>query len=310
MQRRGWFRFVTTTLTLFGYRRMFGLSAEGAFWATFTLPWLFLGVLAATSGLARLIGRDVGDQVRSALVQAAGRVLTPEAISGTLEPLLDSLQQGSTGLSILGFVVALWSGSRVFATFVAGAEILDGRQARGFVATRAIALGIYVLGLISFAVVAVTIVLFPDFWAAILGLAPGGPQAWAVALLGVGMIGALTTILFLSDASSTNWAQHLPGGVLALAVWVVASAGLSLYFRTVVEHESVYGAVASPIAIMLWLFVSVLALFVGMTVNAGIRLVQRDLYLDPWAPQEGPLQASALSDGVSPDVSPPPQADA
>lgn len=289
LQARGWFRFLTTGLTLFGHRRIFGLSAEGAFWATFTLPWLVLGVVSATSRVAELFGRNVEDDVRTSIIEAAGRVLTPDAITNTLEPLLDSIQQGSTGLTILGFVVALWSGSRVFATFVAGSEILNGYPPRGFVLTRAIALGIYVLGLVTLGVIVLTILEFPDFWSALLGVAPGSPSLWVVVLAGIGMIAALTTVLYLADPTQVNWAQHLPGGVLALSVWVMASAGLSWYFRTVFEQESLYGAIGSPIAIMTWLFVSVLAMFVGMTLSAALRLANQHQFLDPFNPQQGPL---------------------
>lgn len=288
-QSRGWFRFLTTGLALFGHRRMFGLSAEGAFWATFTLPWLVLGVVSATSRVAELFGRDVEGDVRTSIIEAAGRVLTPDAITNTLEPLLDSIQQGSTGLTVLGFVVALWSGSRVFATFVAGSEILNGYPPRGFVLTRAIALGIYVLGLLTLGVIVFTILEFPDFWSALLGVAPGSPNLWMIVLAGTGMIAALTTVLYLADPTSVSWAHHLPGGVLALAVWVLASAGLSWYFRTVFQQESLYGAIGSPIAIMTWLFVSVLAMFVGMTMSAAVRLANKRQFLDPLNPQGGPL---------------------
>lgn len=298
INERRWVRFIVSGLTLFGHRRIFGLSAEGAFWATFTLPWLVLGVLAATSGVAKWFGDDVSDQVRASIVDAASQVLTQQAINETLVPLLNRMAEGSTGLSILGFVVALWSGSRVFATFVAGSEILNGRPPRGWVKTRAIALGIYVLGLAALGVVVVTLFQFPDFWANLAGLAPGPTTVWGVALGGVGMIVALTTVLYLADPTSTSWGQHLPGGVLALAVWVLASGGLSLYFQFVVSQESFYGAVAAPIAIMTWLFVTVLALFIGMTMSATGRLAQQDEYLDPFDPVDAP-QLSAGKGSIS-----------
>ncbi len=305
IDERPWLRFVVSGATLFGQRRIFGLSAEGAFWATFTLPWLVLGVLAATSGVAQWFGDDVSEQVRASIVDAASQVLTQQAIDETLVPLLNRMAEGSTGLSILGFVVALWSGSRVFATFVAGSEILNGRPPRGWVKTRAIALGIYVLGLAALGVVVVTLFQFPDFWANLAGLAPGPTTIWGVALGGLGMIVALTTVLYLADPTSTSWGQHLPGGVLALAVWVLASGGLSLYFQFVVSEESFYGAVAAPIAIMTWLFVTVLALFVGMTLSATGRLAQHDEFLDPFEPVEATYPTAGMgsvSDSVgSPD---------
>lgn len=301
LQRNPTFRFVSTAFTLFGQRRIFGLSAEGAFWATFTLPWVVLGLVAATSGVAGWLGADVGGEVRDSIITASSQVLTQQTIDSALVPLLDSVQQGSTGLSILGFVVALWSGSRVFATFVVGADILNGRTPSGFVYSRAIALGIYVLALVTVSVLVFTMVQFPDVWANLVGIVPGPTNVWAIVLGGVGLILSITTVLFLADPTRTQWAQHLPGAVLALAVWVAASWGLSVYFQLVVEQESIYGAIAAPIAIMLWLFISVMALFIGMTLTAATRLALREEYLDPFDPHQGPQPVSrALA--PAPDV--------
>ena len=302
LQHNPAFRFLSTGLTLFGQRRIMGLSAEGAFWATFTLPWVVLGVVSATSGVAQWLGKDVTEQVRTSIIDSASQVLTAEAIDTTVVPLLDSIQAGSTGLSILGFVVALWSGSRVFATFVQGSEILNGYEPRGFVLTRAIALGIYVLALVTLGVVVFTIVQFPDFWANVVGLVPGPTSVWAVVIAGLGLVVTLTTVLYLADPSGTVWRFHLPGAVLALAVWVVASSGLSWYFQTVFQQESLYGAIGAPIAIMLWLYVSVLALFVGMTFTAALRLAYRQEYLDPLEKVSLPRAvADDFTTGMGPD---------
>lgn len=309
-ERIGWFRFVSSAFTLFGQRRVFGLAAEAAFWATFSLPWLVLGLVASTAGVAQWFGHDLGTEVTDNIVNAAGRVLTPETIQQTLVPLLESVKQGSTGLSILGLILAVWSGSRVFATFVVGSEILNDRVLTGYVYTRALALGIYAVVLVGVGVLVVTVVQFPEFWASVTGFVPGPASLWGAALAAAAMAVALTTLLHLADGRRGTWVLHLAGGVVTLVVWLAASWGLSLYLRWSVATASLYGAIAAPVAIMLWLFVSVLALFVGMTLTATIRLAQNDEFLDPLDPSRPPRQpagsaAIPTSAAIDEDTGPP-----
>lgn len=284
MRRRRWFRFLVSAGTLFSQRRVFGLSAEAAFWATFTLPWLVLGLASATAGVASWFGDDVTDQVRQTVLNAASRVLTQESIDTALEPVLDAALTGSAGLTVVGLVAALWSGSRIFATFVEGSQVLNGRPPGGYVRTRGTALAIYALGLLGIAFVVGSIVLIPAAWAGLVGIAPGaGDLVLLVAGLPL-LVVAMATLMFLADPNRTGWRNELPGGALSVLVWVAGSWGLSLYLRWVFQAESFYGAVAAPIAIMLWVLVSVLAVFVGMTCNAALRLARHGRFLVPSDP--------------------------
>lgn len=273
------FRFLVSFGMLFGHRRVFGLSAEAAFWATFTLPWLVLGLVSATAGVANLLGEDKTSDVEDAILRAASRVLTQESIDQFLRPLINSVLQGSTGLTILGLVAALWSGSRVFATFVEGSLIINGMPPRGYVKTRGLALAIYVLGLASIGAVAFTVFTWPEAWSSVVGIAPGPNVVYWVVLALVIQTMVLTTILFLADPDRNRWRTEIPGGLLALGVWLLGSYGLSIYLQWLLGAGSIYGAIAAPIAIMLWMFVSVLSIFVGLTLNATLRMSRRGRYL-------------------------------
>ena len=271
---RTWLRCLMTMGALFSQRRVFGLSAEAAFWATFTLPWLVLGVLTSTAGVANFFGDDATNEVRADTIAATSTVLNQQAMSDYMEPLIDSVLKGSTGLSLLGMLVALWSGSRIFATFVEGSLILAGRPNYNYFRTRGIALVIYALGLVVMAIMAVSIFSFPDVWSTMLGIAPGPNVAWAMATGFVFMCLTLTTVLFIADPFRVHWIKYLPGGCLSVCVWLLASWGLQIYLRWWFQEGSIYGAVAAPIAVMLWVFVSVLAVFIGMTFNAAIELTR------------------------------------
>lgn len=281
---QGWFRLALSAGTLFSQRRVLGLSAEAAFWATFTLPWLIMGLVAAVAQVAAWLGSDVTQQLRSALIDAGSQVLTEQSVDEFLIPLIDSTLQGSATLTVVGFLVALWSGSRIFATFVQGSEILNGRLPASYVHTRGIALAIYVLGLVGVSLLVVSIIQLPQLWAALVGLTPGSGQLGAVLIALPAFVVAITTMLFLADPKRTRWRFEIPGGVLAVALWLAGSWGLSLYFQWLFRAGSVYGAIGAPIAVMLWALVSVLAVFVGITCNATLRLARHHRYLQPSDP--------------------------
>lgn len=270
LQRFTIVRFLGTFGILFGQRRAFGFSAEAAFWATFTLPWLILGGVSALSSVARAAGENIDKDLKSAVLDAASKVLTQETIDSYLAPLLDEVVAGSTGLTIIGFIVALWSGSRVFATFVEGSALINGSPKRNYLETRGLALTIYALGLLTLAALVFSVVKWPDAWQTAFGILPGGVSFWfGVSALGLSALAA-TTMMWLANPRRTRWWYALPGGLVGLVLWLAGSWGLQTYMSWLLREGSLYGAIAAPIAIMLWLFVGTLAMFVGITLNAAV----------------------------------------
>lgn len=262
-------RFFGTFAILYTRRRAFGFSAEAAFWATFTLPWLFLGAVSAISIIA---GKDFTEQAEQRVLEAAATVLTQEAVDQVIEPLLSEVVKGSTGLTILGFVIAVWSGSRVFATFVEGSAMLNGSPKRNYFQTRGLAFTIYSLGLLSLGLLVFSMAKWPELWSATLGILPGGTSAWfVVVLLAVAVILA-TSMMWIANPRRESWWRALPGGTVGLGLLLLGSWGLTAYLAWLLRAGSLYGAIAAPIAVMLWIFVTTMAMFIGITLNATILL--------------------------------------
>jgi membrane protein len=66
----------------------------------------------------------------------------------------------------------------------------------------------------------------------------------------------------------TSWRHDLPGATLAFAIWVLGSYLL----RVVLESSttSIYGPLAAPIAVLIWLYVTALAVLIGAALNASV----------------------------------------
>lgn len=305
LNNAGLFKFIRSAVLLFSARRCFGMSAEAAFWSIFTLPFLVLGLVAATAGVAQLVGEDVTQQVRQAIIEGASRVLTPEAVNDFLVPLLDGVMEGSSGLTILGFVAALWSGSRIFATFGEGSVAIHGLPVRNYFKTRALALLSYGVGLLAVAIIVVSIVLFPEPWSILVGLAPGGGRSLALLLVFLFLVTAATSMMYIVNPMRRRWRAELPGGALSVVIWLIGSLGLQLYFAWLFRTGSIYGAIASLVAVLVWALVTTTAVFVGMTLNQTIDMARRGDFLTRERLVAADLAGRDILRGTDPDVAAP-----
>ena len=271
------------TLAVAQQTRLPGLAAEASFWGVFALPWLILGLVSGISRFEGVVGLDVVERLRGEILDLADRVLTSTAIEDLLVPLLDEvLVQGRTTLGVIGVVAAVWAGSRVIRTLVDGMTIVYRREGlRGYVQTQLLSLGMYLGGLLGLIVAIPLIVAGPTFLARAL---PGAQGLVTTALL-VGLEVATVLVLVVSlyhwsVPHRTRWVADLPGAVLAMALWVVFSFALRWYFAWLFREGSVYGVISAPIAVMLWAYVTSLALLLGAAFN-GALAVRRGWFTHP-----------------------------
>jgi voltage-gated potassium channel len=91
------------------------------------------------------------------------------------------------------------------------------------------------------------------------------------------------TLYHVSVPVRTSWRYNLPGAALTLVIWVVGSAVLR-WFLTVTAggSTSIYGPLAAPIALMIWLYILAIAVLIGAALNASF---------DQLWPESGPARA-------------------
>jgi membrane protein len=96
----------------------------------------------------------------------------------------------------------------------------------------------------------------------------------------------LTTFYKFAPPRRLPWHRGLPGAVLGLLVFLAGSAGLRAYINFVLDHNHAYGALAAPIAALLFFFVLALGVLLGAELNASIEhktpsKVRQPRVLDP-----------------------------
>lgn len=278
ISQRGARSLARRTITKAWNDRILGLSAEAAFWQLLSLPSLFLALLATLGYFSDLAGADTINRIQVDLLNGFSRTFSAEVVDQLLAPLVHQvLSEGRGDIVSVSFVLALWAGSSATATFVNTITIAyDMRDQRGAVRSRLLALGIY-LGSIVIGVVALpALVLGPTLLVKLFpvnarhtadGIVHDAYWPVVIVLLLIG----LTSLYHLAPPRRLPWRRGVPGAVLALAIFLLGSAGLREYIAFIVAHNHAYGALAAPIAALLFFYLLAFGVLLGAEFNAAIE---------------------------------------
>jgi membrane protein len=271
----GWRILVSTVGSSMRYR-VTGLAAEAAFFTVLSVPPLIFALAGAIGYVTQSFSPDQVDHVRTAILDLASRFLTDSAVDRVIQPTIDDvLKGGRFDVISVGFVLALWSGSRAMHVFVDTITIMHGLGGhRGIVKTRALSFSLYLLAIVT-GVLALPLVVagprlvrhwLPHRAHALVGF------YWPVVI--VVCICFLATLYHVSIPVRTRWRINLPGAAFALAVWVLGSFVLRAFLTvTASDSKSIYGPLAAPIGVLLWLYILSLAVLVGAALNAAFETV-------------------------------------
>lgn len=296
----GWLLLKDTVDSCMEYR-VTGLAAEAAFFVLLSLPPLLLGLVGALGYVDTVVGLDTIDHIRHNILSASSTVLSDKGVNQLVKPLVDDVFHGRRpDLISLGFLIALWSGSRAVNVFVDTITIMYGLEGRrGIVRTRLMSLGLFVVALILGAAVLPMIVVGPS---AVNDLVPGTSGTvhvlyWPFVLLA--SVAFLTTLYHVSVPVRAPWYEDVPGALVALLMWVLGSFILRIYLTHAVEGPTIYGSLAAPVAVLLWIGVSAFAVLVGAAVNAAVDRIWPSLATAAAREENDRLKVAAAAEVVA-----------
>lgn len=266
---RPWVLAKATTVAGFNYR-VTGLAGEAAFFALLSLPPFVLGLIGLLGHLSGILGPDTVAETRGWVLKQAHLLFTGGTVDRVVKPLLDDvLKGGQVSLISVGFLLALWSGSRALFVYVDLISIAYGLgETRGIIRTRILSFGLYVAALLIALIIIPVLVIGPTLLSGALPEYAGlvGVLYWPVVI--VGSVLMLTLLYHVSVAVRTRWWREVPGALLALLIWVICAAVLREVLAAWFTPLSIYGSLAAPIAVLLWLYITALAVLIGATLNA------------------------------------------
>jgi Predicted membrane protein len=237
---------------------------------------LFPALLALVSVLG-IVGQSATQQVLDNIQK-----LAPGAARDVLSNAVKQMQ-GNTGLgsimAVVGLVLAVWSASGYVAAFIRSAntvyDVPEGRPAWKVLPVR---LGVTV-ALMIMAVISALIVVFTGGLArevgSALGLGDTFLTVWSFAKWPVLVILVTTMIAILywatPNAKVRGFRWITPGSFLALVIWMIASAAFALYVANFASYNKTYGALAGVIIFLVWLWITNLAILLGLEFDAEMN---------------------------------------
>jgi membrane protein len=268
-------RLTRETVSICMRYRVTGLASEAGFFALLSLPPLVLGLFGGVGYFGRAMGRDNVQALQDKITDLASKVLTTSTVASAITPTLnDVFKNGRADLISIGFVLSLWSGSRVLNVFVDTISIMYGQSGvRGIVRTRALSFSLYVASLIVGVVIFPLVILGP----VLLGDILNGHAEFLLflywPLVTILTIASLSSLYWISTPRRTSWVRNVPGATLALVIWLGASVVLRWFLGASVgpRSTSIYGPLAAPIVVLIWLYFLAIAVLIGAALNAATR---------------------------------------
>ena len=226
-----------------------------------------------------------------------------------LEDTINGVVQNKGGAGALlgiGLVTALWSASGYIGAFMRASnaiyEIPEGRQ---FWKLRPLQVIVTLTMVMLVALLAVSLVTTGPVAEAIgdqIGLGDEfvtiyGIAKWPLMAL---IVLCMLAVLYYSapNAKLPKFRWITPGAVLALTIWIVASAGFGFYVANFGSYNKTYGTLGGAISLLVWLWITNIAVLLGQELNAEVER-GRELSAGLPADEGDPAPAAHAAQGGS-----------
>ncbi len=270
-------------------------------WAAALTYYGLLALFPALIALVSIVGL-FGDPVETTrkltdIVTSVGPSTAADTFSGPIESITSN--RGAAGiLFVVGLAVALWSASGYIGAFSRAANVVyETPEGRPFWKLRPLQVLIALAMVLLLAALALALVLtgpIVEEVAGPLGVGETAQTIWDIAKWPVMLAVVVLMVGVLYHATPNvklpGFKWITPGAVLAIVVWLAASAAFAVYVSQFGSYDKTYGALGGIVVLLVWLWITNCALLLGMELNAerernreleaGVPGAERELQLD------------------------------
>ncbi|RII15064.1 hypothetical protein DSC45_19405 [Streptomyces sp. YIM 130001] len=252
-----------------------------------------------------------------ALVSLVGLVMSPQKLVSTATDLVSSLgpasavdtfkgpinalasNKGTAGVMlIVGVAAALWTASAYVGAFMRASNVIyEVEEGRSFIKLRPLQMLVTLILIVFQALILIALAVsgpLAQKAGSAVGLGDAAVTAWQIGKWPVLLLAVVLMFCVLYYASPNaqvgGLRSVLPGAVLALGIWLVASVAFTFYVANFGSYDKTYGTLGGAIALLVWLWITNLAVLLGAEFNAelersreldaGTRGAERELQLD------------------------------
>jgi len=250
---------------------VFDLAAQQAYYFFFAL---FPALLALISIASFFPIHNLTNEI----VGTLGRVAPGDVVQIINEQISKISNDKAGGLLTFAFLVTLWSSSgavvSMCTTLNAAYDITEGRP---WWKVRLIAIGL-TIGLAIFTLISMAmIVAGPGVarqFADMVGLGEVFVWTWSILrwpVIFVLIATAIALIYYFAPDAEQEFVWITPGSVLATVLWIGISYGFKTYVATMGNYTETYGLIGGVMVLLLWFYLSGIALLIGAELNAEIE---------------------------------------
>jgi membrane protein len=250
---------------------VFNLAAQQAYYFFFALFPAILALISIASffPIENLIGE---------IQNMVGRVAPPDVTAIITEQIKKIGESNAGGILTLAFLFTLWSSSSAVVSLCSTLNAAyDITESRPWWKVRLVALSL-TLGLALFILLAMTLVIagptLAEKIAEAMRMGPAFTWTWRILQWPVVFLlvaAAVAMVYYFAPDAEQDWVWITPGSVLATLLWVIASLAFRYYVTNFGSYNETYGAIGGVMVLLLWFYVSGIALLVGAEVNAEIE---------------------------------------
>jgi membrane protein len=250
---------------------VFNLAAQQAYYFFFAL---FPALLALISIASFFPIENLTGEINTMLQRVAPKDVT-DIVTEQIRKIGET---NAGGILTLAFFFTLWSSS---SAVVAMCNTLnaayDITESRPWWKVRLTAIGL-TIGLALFILVSMTLVVagpaLAEKIAEMMRLGPVFTWSWKILqwpLVFALVVTAVALVYYFAPDAEQDWVWITPGSVVATLLWVVASFAFRFYVTNFASYNETYGAIGGVMVLLLWFYVSGIALLIGAELNAEIE---------------------------------------
>jgi membrane protein len=271
-------------------------------WAAALTYYGLLSIFPALIALVSIVGL-VGDPASTTktitdIVTKIGPSSAADTFAGPIRSIT-SHRSAAGLLLIAGLATALWSASGYIGAFMRAANIVfETPEGRPVWKLRPLQMLVTLVMVVLLALVAVALVMTGPIVSAVaqpLGIGSTAVSIWNIAkwpvLLAVMVL--MFTLLYYAapNVKLRSFRFVMPGALLAIVVWLIASAAFAFYVANFGSYDKTYGTLGGIVSLLVWFWITNVALLLGIELNAerersrqlgeGVHGADKELQLEP-----------------------------
>jgi membrane protein len=270
-------------------------------WAAALTYYLVLAMFPAIIALISIVGLVFDPKQITDALTTLLNTIAPGTAAGTFSKVIDQLasskQSAGFGL-VLGLATALWAASGYVGAFTRAANVIwETPEGRPIWKLKPLQLLLTLIGVLFIAVIALSVVATGPVTDAIgkaLGLGSTATTVWDIAKwpVMVVLVAVMIAVLYYAapNVRIRGFKFVTVGSAVAVLVWIVASALFAFYVANFGSYNKTYGALAGVVIFLVWLWITNLAVLIGVELDserertielkAGVPRAEKEIQLD------------------------------